>query len=267
MSGGVKVQVIGLGKVGFPTAVHISKFFDVFGYDVDPAARESAAGTISVFASLVEADVYVVDVSTQAGINGKPDMSAIHDICGHVSELSPDSLVSVESTVAVGTCRKVADQFGLRRLVHCPHRFWSADPTKYGVVQTRVLGSLNEQSLEDAKRFYEKLGVPVHAVSSLEVAETVKIAENSYRFVEIAFAESLALACRKHGLPFDEVRKACNTLRRKEHDYQVQVLEARKGIEGDCLPKDIHYLLDLDDSPILSGAIEADRKYRKSLGR
>jgi nucleotide sugar dehydrogenase len=265
LCGLLKVQVIGLGTVGFPTAVHASKFVDVVGYDIDDVKLATASKAMAVAPNLVEADVYVIDVNTRVRCDGKPDMHAIYDVCSHVSKVCPDSLVSIESTVAVGTCRKIAEQFDLKKLVHCPHRFWPFDSARYGVVQTRVLGALNAESMQTGASFYNTLRIPIRGVSSLEVAETAKIAENSYRFVEISFAESLAMACRKHGLPFDEVRGACNTLRREEHGYQVQVLEAKKGIGGECLPKDIHYLLDLDDSPILSVAIEVDRKYRRSV--
>ena len=261
----MKVQVVGLGTVGLPTAMNASKFLEVIGRDVDKVRQEVASKVIPVTESLVEADAYLIDVSTLADQNGNADMSAVYNVCDQVSETSPESLVSIESTVAVGTCRDIAKQFGLSNLVCCPHRFWPADPKRYGAVQMRLIGGLNKESLKSGRNLYNLLRIPVHTVTSLEVAEIAKVVENSFRFVQISFAESVALICKKKGLPFEEIRAACNTLRRKEHDYQVQVLEARRGIGGNCLPKDIRHLLDLDNSPILLGALKTDSNYRASL--
>ena len=257
----MRVQVVGLGTVGLPTALHISKFFETVGYDINVEAESRAAKHgLRVVHSIVNADVYVVAVSTSLKPNGEPDMSAIYDVCKKVSAINRNALVSIESTVLVGTCRKVAEKHGLKRLVHCPHRYWAADPVRHGVVQTRVLGALNEESLEEGKRFYSELGIPAHVVSSIEVAELSKIAENAYRFVQIAFAEELKIICDELKLSFEEVRAACNT------KWNVEVLEARDGIGGHCLPKDTCYLkVNADSTPLLDGAIEADRLYRRHL--
>lgn len=130
----MKVQVIGLGTVGLPSAVHIARFFDVIGYDISRDKLEKASKLITVSSSLSKADAYVIAVST--GINGDNtlDMSAVFDVCAEIAQLQPNALVAIESTVSVGVCRQVAEHFGLKRLVHCPHRYWSGDPVRYGVV-------------------------------------------------------------------------------------------------------------------------------------
>ncbi|MCX7998973.1 MAG: hypothetical protein N3A69_08500 [Leptospiraceae bacterium] len=260
----MKVQVIGLGTVGLPTALLLSQYFDIVGCEINPIAKKRASERIPVKSSIIDADVYVVTVNTGITPDRKPDMSKVYDVCEKISKINANALVLIESTVSVGTCRSVSGKFGLKRLAHCPHRYWSVDPIKYGVVQTRVLGALNKESLDDATHFYSKIGVPLYVVPSLEVAELSKIAENAHRFVEIAFAESLAMVCKKLGISFEEVRKACNTLKRVEYGYQVNILEARCGIQGECLPKDIRYLLFLHDSPLLEGAIKTDAQYMKS---
>jgi UDP-N-acetyl-D-mannosaminuronic acid dehydrogenase len=254
----MKVQVIGLGTVGLPTALHISKFFETVGYDISMEAEAKAARHgLHVEHSITPADVYVATVSTGLKPNGEPDMSAIYDVCGKIATLNRNALISIESTVSVGTCRKVAGKFGLKHLVHCPHRYWAGDPVKHGVVQTRVLGALNEESLEKGKRFYFELGIPVHIVSSIEVAELSKIAENAYRFVQIAFAEELKMVCDELKLSFEEVRAACNT------KWNVKILEARDGIGGHCLPKDIQYLACCHNGPLLKSALITDLSYRR----
>jgi nucleotide sugar dehydrogenase len=258
----LNVQVVGLGTIGLPTAVHVARFFDVIGYDISPEKLEKASRSIAVSRSLSNADVYIVAVNT--GINGDNtlDMSAVFNVCKEIAQLQPNALVAIESTVAVGVCRQIAERFGLRRLVHCPHRYWSGDPVKYGVVQKRILGALNDDSLKAGLEFYSKLEIPVHEVSSLEVAELTKITENACRFVEIAFAESLAMTCSKFAVSFEEVKKACNTLKRPEHGYQIQILEANNGIGGHCLPKDTRYLLSSMRNELLEGAILTDKAYK-----
>lgn len=254
------VSVLGLGTVGLPTAVYISNFFKVRGYDIKQEAVErsisSGIEATTFWSEVSNADIYVITVSTGMTRDGKPDISAIRDVFSKISEDRPSSLVCMESTVPVGTCRSLSEKFGLEYVVHCPHRYWSEDPDNYGVVQPRVLGALNKESLKIGKRFYRLLEIPVHVVSSIEVAEISKIAENSYRFVQISLAEELSLICKKLGLSFKEVREACNT------KWNIEIPEARDGIGGHCLPKDVRYLWGILKSPLLHGAIKADEEYK-----
>jgi len=258
-----KVCVIGLGKVGRPTAMCIhNRGFPVYGYDIDrnKLAELNPITAFSDWSQVPSCGVYVVCVNT-GWKDGKPDMSNIFDACHKIAtkEKGNKPLVCIESTVAVGTCRKVAELFDDVYLAHAPHRFWAEDQENHGVIQERVIGALNRESLVKAKCFYESLGIPLYVVSSLEVAEIIKIAENAYRFVQIAFAEQLRLLCEKYGLSFEEVRRGANT------KWNVNLLEARDGIKGECLPKDIRYLASLGDAPLLKGAIEADKKYIEHL--
>jgi len=258
-----KVCVIGLGNVGRPTAhcIH-ERGFPVYGYDID---KRKTLGlnpitTFSDWSRVPSSNIYIVCVNTNWK-NGKPDVSNMFDVCRKIArkEKGNRPLVSIESTVAVGTCRKVAEMFDNVHLVHVPHRFWAKEQEKHGVVQERVIGALNNESLIKAKGFYESLGIPLYPVSSLEVAELIKITENAYRFVQIAFVEQLRLLCESHGISFEEVRKGANT------KWNVNLLEARDGIKGKCLPKDIRYLASLGDAPLLLGAMETDKKYVEFL--
>jgi nucleotide sugar dehydrogenase len=260
-----EVCVVGLGNVGLPTALHATKYFSVVGYDtnlkaVDLCASQGVLVTEN-WLSIPLTDVYVITVSTGINEGNEPDLSAIYDVCGKIAEKEPEALVCIESTVPVGTSRRVAEKFGLKYVAHCPHRYWAGDPADHGVVQKRVLGALNEESMEKGEWFYSRLKIPYYAVSSLETAEMSKIAENAYRFVQIAFAEELKVICDKLGLLFDDVRAACNT------KWNIKILEGRDGIHGDCLPKDIRYLAHLGKAPLLIGAIKADKAYKRALNR
>lgn len=256
--------VLGLGTVGLPTAVHISKFFRVKGYDLKPEKMEQASSSgvnaTTRWSDVSTADIFVVCASGGTVTQDGCDVSAVHDLLSRVSHDNPSSLVCVESTVPVGTCRDISRSLGLKYVAHCPHRFWHGDPD-FGIAQPRVLGAIDEESLHRSRMFYERLDIPVHPVSSIEVAEISKVAENAYNFVRISFAEDLCLACSKLGLSFDEVREACNT-KLIAPSWKMEILEARDGIGGHCLPKDVRYLWTILKSPLLDGAMKVDEKYR-----
>jgi UDP-N-acetyl-D-mannosaminuronate dehydrogenase len=175
-----------------------------------------------------------------------------------ISERDKNCLVSIESTVPVGTCRKISESYDLRTLVHCPHRYWVEEPMAHGIKQQRVIGAINQQSLEKGLEFYHILDIPVHVCPTIEIAEMCKVAENAYRFVQIAFAEELRRICEDKNISFEEVRTACNT------KWNTEILEARDGIYGSCLPKDIGYLKNMaKNAPLIEGAIITDEIYKK----
>jgi len=256
-----KVCVLGLGVIGLPTALHISKFYDVVGYDINPKAVEKAniKGLKSFYEKIPYADLYVIAVSTCINEDDTPDMSNIHDVCKKITKINAESLICIESTISMGTCRNISEKFSLKNIVHCPHRFWEGDIVNYGIVQTRVFGALNDESYRLGKIFYENQSIPIIEVASIEIAEMCKVAENAYRFVQIAFAEELKIICDKCGLSFEELRDSCNT------KWNIEILEARDGIVGHCLPKDVRYLCNILKSPLLSGAIRADELYKNSM--
>jgi UDP-N-acetyl-D-mannosaminuronate dehydrogenase len=154
----------------------------------------------------------------------------------------------------------LASKYNLKLVVVCPHRWWQHDQVNHGVVQIRVLGSLNQESAVKGTEFYNKLMIPLHKVSTLELAEAAKLVENTDFYVRIAYAEEIKLICDKVGLDFHQLRNAVNT------KWNMDLPEAMKGIGGECLPKDIQFLLSkLPNAPLLRGAIASDAIYRNHL--
>lgn len=197
----LNVCVCGLGRVGVPSALYIrGKGFKVYGYDIE-ARKIEGIETFTNFNEVPKCDVYVITVNTRS----------VSDICEKISEKEHGALICVESTVPVGTCRKVAKTCKFKKLAHVPHRYWAYNPEEFGIRQIRVIGALNELSLEEAILFYEALEIPLFKVSSLETAELVKLAENTARYLQISFAEELKLYCEKLNINFGEVRNAINT--------------------------------------------------------
>ncbi len=253
----VTVCIMGLGNIGLPVARYALKYFPhVIGFDINQQAIVRALNN-GVDSSTVpqRADVYVVCVNTYYR-NGMIDMSAIDSCCRQISALNNDALVCFESTLAVGTARKMSLKHGLSFVAVCPHRWWEDDQENHGVKQIRVLGAYDVETLRKAMEFYSKLEIPVHLVSTLEIAEASKIAENAHRYVEIAFVEELKLIASKNGLDFEEWREAINT------KWNVKLLEARDGIGKECLPKDTAFLSNLSSEfGLLKGAMQTNDAY------
>jgi UDP-N-acetyl-D-mannosaminuronic acid dehydrogenase len=106
------------------------------------------------------------------------------------------------------------------------------------------------------------LSIPMHPVSSVEVAELTKIVENAHRYLQIAFAEELYLYCKSNSISFSELRESLNT------KWNVEVLEPRDGIGGHCLPKDTRMFVNSSNtikSKILQAAMEIDDEYREYI--
>jgi len=263
------VCVIGIGTVGFSTALHIKKHHGVHCYDIDPDKIKKGQRhflSTAEWERIPYTDIYVVCVNTWW--NSKPDMSAVYDVCARVKERGDAKLVCIESTVNVGTCRKVWREIFNKKVAVacCPHRLWPNNPGKYGVRQLRVLGELKSSSEYSSVGFYRSINIPFKLVDPIEVAELAKIAENSYYFMQIAFAEELSMLCEELGLDFISVRDAINTHFRFSHS-EAQLREARDGIGGTCLPKDIRFLNSVSKTPkqLIAAAILADELYKEKL--
>ena len=262
----MRICVLGLGEVGLPTATYFHrKYTEVWGYDIASAAIERAktAGlslSTNNWDEIPLMDVYIVCVTTRLDKNEKPDLTPVFECCEKISKLvDSSSLVSIESTIVPFTSKKINDCIfnGSASLVHVPHRYYGVEPAEHGVKQMRVIGGINDNSLKMGKAFYESVKIPLHVVPSIEVAEMSKIAENASRFVQISFAEELKMVCDQLGLSFELVREACNT------KWNMDLLEAKTGIGGHCLPKDIRYLLSLSNNgTLLKHAIKNDEIYR-----
>jgi len=255
-----KVCIIGLGAVGYPTAMYIhQQGFTTIGYDIIDKNTNEFQSFTKWEDVPSNVDVYTITVNTDWK-NGKPDISAVLDVSKKIANKNKHALVAIESTVPVGTCRTISNEYNLKNLVHVPHRYWASDPINYGVRQNRVIGAINEGSLKNGLAFYNQLKIPLQLCPTIETAEMSKISENAYRYIQVAFAESLALICKENNISFEELRKATNT------KWNVEIFEARDGISG-CLPLSIEYLrwMKKGKAPMLDGAISTDEIYKKQV--
>jgi UDP-N-acetyl-D-mannosaminuronic acid dehydrogenase len=266
------VLIIGLGQIGYSNAEYMTmKGLTVDGYDISEKAIRRALDDqiIRKKASSFEGyDYYIICISTHRPEDMfQPYLDGLFDIATRLArEGKPGALVGIDSTITRGTSQKIKEILGHRlHVVHVPHRFYINEKHDHGVRQTRVIGGCEPCCIEAAKHFYgELLDIPLHPVKSIEVAELCKIVENSYRFMEIAFAEELKLFCDRSGIEFSDLRNAINT------KWNIKVLEPREGIGGHCLPKDSQMFLNLsknliETSSLIDAAKKVDVEYRSHV--
>jgi UDP-N-acetyl-D-mannosaminuronate dehydrogenase len=285
-----RVLVIGLGQLGLPVAEYVKQRegFDVYGYDISSKAMDRAQTTAGIkkATNFSDFDVYILCISThKAEDMFSPQIEGLLSIIDKISkEAKNGALVSIESTIPKGTSKKVFEMLNHRlHVAHAPHRWYALEEQEHGVNQVRVIGGVCDCCLKIAMYFYDgrsenmnnsssssssneekskakSLGIPMHPVSDIEIAELAKIIENADRYLQIAFAEDLYIYCQANNISFPELRDAVNT------KWNVHILEPREGIGGHCLPKDTKMFLQSSKSiksKILQAAIEVDQDYRR----
>jgi len=265
------VGVVGLGYVGLPFAVEKAKVgFRVLGVEQNPvrAAKINRGenyiddvddeelktlvekGLISAdtdFHRVPEMDVVVICVPTPLTKNLTPDLRYVERVTKEVAaRLRPGQLICLESTTYPGTTEEVMlpilESSGLKAeqdffLVHSPER---VDPgnKRYTTRNTsKVVGGIGPDSLEVGIAFYSQTVEKVVPVSSAKVAELVKVFENTFRAVNIALVNELALLCDRMGINVWEVLEAAFT-----KPFGIMPFWPGPGVGGHCIPVDPHYL-------------------------
>ena len=266
-----KILIIGLGEIGYSIAEFLKENdIEADGYDISEAAKIRAldAGVISGIAdNFSDYDYYIIAISTHNPENQfEPYMTSFYQLIETIArEGKPNALISVESTIPYGTTRKILEIVNHRmHVAHIPHRYYNKEKSDHGVRQLRVLGTPKDCCRYVANNFYgDQLGIPIHPVKSPEVAELTKIVENTYRYLQISFAEELKIVCDSKKVDFEELRKACNT------KWNINILENQKGIGGHCLPKDTKMFLSFANGSVskslLETAMVVDMQYRAHI--
>ena len=266
------IGVVGLGYVGLPFAVEKAKIgFRVVGIDrnthrvdkvnagsnyiADVASAELEAVVergllqgVSDFDRVPEMDVVVICVPTPLTKNLTPDLSYVEQVTAEIAaRLRPGQLITLESTTYPGTTDGVMEPIlegtsGLKKgrdffLAHSPER---VDPgnKRYTTKNTnKVVGASDEASLDIATAFYAETIEHVVPVSSAKAAELVKVFENTFRAVNIALVNELAVLCDRMQLDVWEVLDAANT-----KPFGIMPFYPGPGVGGHCIPIDPHYL-------------------------
>jgi len=267
----MKVVVFGQGYVGLPLALAACNAgFDVTGIDVNEEKVFKISSGQSpiedIFSSELNqainsgnfritqevkydntVNIICVCVPTPLGNNHQPDLEVLESAVKDLGQsLKPGMLVIIESTIQPGTTRNVVipileRESGLSRdqflVAYSPERIDPANK-KWKINNTpKLVAGLTEEAAQKAKEFYSKFINQVDICESLEVAETAKLLENSFRLVNISFVNELAIFCQKIGIDINDVVKAAAT-----KPYGFMPFYPSVGVGGHCIPVDPLYL-------------------------
>ncbi|NBT42621.1 MAG: nucleotide sugar dehydrogenase, partial [Alphaproteobacteria bacterium] len=169
-----------------------------------------------------------------------PDMSHVEAVVRQLVNIVPDNaLVILESTSPVGTTRKMAEQFaaagreiGSVSFAYCPERVLPGNIIHELKHNTRIVGGLDEIASERASAIYKQIVSGSVLTCAAEVAEMCKLVENSYRDINIAFANELSMICHSMNIDIQQLIKLAN------FHPRVNILEPGIGVGGHCIPID-----------------------------
>ncbi len=290
------IAVVGLGRVGLPTsAVFAGAGFQVVGVDVrSDVVQNVSRGTVNTneqgleellrrvvgsgrleasteSASVIkESDAVIVCVQTPINDQRKPDLTYLKSACDEVAQgFSKGKLMIVVSTVPPRTMKdvvvKILEEKSGRKcgvdfwLAYCPERITPGRMLQELATGDRIVGSFDTDSAAVAVELLKTVSSGGLSITDCGSAEVAKLAENTFRDVNIAFANELALICEDVSVDVEEVILLANTHPR------VKIHSPGCGVGGPCLIKDPYLLLSarVDDGKL--GIVEASRKMNDSM--
>ncbi len=283
------VNVIGLGYIGLPTALMLASHgVEVVGTDynkelvdtlnagkttfeekgLDELFCDAVKGGIKFTTDYQKTDMYVVSVPTPYdSFSKKVDacyvvaaVNSVLDIC------EKGSIVVVESTVSPGTIdkyvRPAIEERGFVigediHLVHAPERIIPGNMVYELLHNNRTIGADSVEVGEKVKEMYASFCQGEIVVTDIRTAEMTKVVENTFRAVNIAFANELAKICRHDDMDVYEIIKICNMHPR------VNILQPGPGVGGHCISVDPWFLV--GDYPSLTNVINESMKINDSM--
>jgi UDP-N-acetyl-D-glucosamine dehydrogenase len=267
-----RLVIIGMGYVGEALAdLAFQRGLAVDGVEIsDERVRQLAA---KPYRTLLDPGVVagarwvVLAVPTPVDDAHMPDLTALRSACMMVGpHLDPESTVIVESTVAPGTCEKIVTrliQYWIDppRIAHCPERVDPGRDVSLAAVP-RVLAANGSAALDDAVALYTRLlDDPPHVVSDLKTAEMTKIVENSFRDINIAFVNEIAVISQHLDIDVAEVLDAATT-----KPYGFMRHDPGCGVGGHCIPVDPYYLVEAaEKSGFVPRFLKLSREINESM--
>ncbi|PER02693.1 UDP-N-acetyl-D-mannosamine dehydrogenase [Bacillus cereus] len=273
-----KICVMGLGYIGLPTASLLAtKGFQVHGVDVNKNAVEMInSGKVHIYepdldilvkaavqsgklkASLqpAEADIFILAVPTPFKDGHKPDLTYVEAATKSIaSVIKKGDIIILESTSPIGTTEKVAEWILEERsdlttseemhsdkeriyVAHCPERVLPGHILKELVENDRIIGGLDKESTKRTVEFYKQFVKGQILDTNARTAEMAKLTENSFRDVNIAFANELSLICDKLNINVWELIRLAN------RHPRVNILQPGPGVGGHCIAVDPWFIVD-----------------------
>ena len=293
-----RVCVVGLGYVGLPTAAILAtKGFEVIGVDVEPSRVRIvnagatpiaepdldamvngavATGRLRAQEHVSAADAFIIAVPTPLKGDHIPDLGHLRDAVASVAEvLVPGNLVVLESTSPVGTTETVCEWLAEARPdLSYPHSAGEASDVRVAyspervlpgailaelVNNDRIVGGVTPSCAEAARSLYQSFVRGECSVATARTAELVKLTENAYRDVNIAFANEISLVCDTHGIDKWELIELAN------RHPRVDVLRPGPGVGGHCIAVDPWFLA--HGAPELTPLVQTARQVNDGMPR
>jgi UDP-N-acetyl-D-mannosaminuronic acid dehydrogenase len=262
-----KICILGLGYIGLPTAALLAnRGYQVHGVDVvrevvdtinsgkvhiiEPELDtfvQSAVRSGNLKANLFPepSDIFIIAVPTPFKEGNKPDLSYVESAAKSIAPFVEEgNLVILESTSPIGTTekvKKILEDYSVNTesifIAYCPERVLPGQVMKELIENDRIVGGINKISTEKVAAFYSRFVSGEVIKTGARTAELCKLAENSYRDTNIAFANELSLVCDAANINVWEVIKLAN-----KHP-RVNILQPGTGVGGHCIAVDPWFII------------------------
>ena len=270
------INVIGLGYIGLPTALMMASLgVEVVGSDynrelvdtlnagkttfkekgLDELFQAAVAKGIKFTTEYQKTDTYIISVPTPYDkFSKKVDPGYVVAAVKDVMKVCPKgATVVIESTVSPGTIDKfVRPVIKGINLVHAPERIIPGNMVYELLHNNRTIGADSREIGEKVKEYYSSFCQGEIVVTDIRTAEMTKVVENTFRAVNIAFANELARICRHDNMDVYEIIRICNMHPR------VNILQPGPGVGGHCISVDPWFLV--GDYPQLAKVIDESMK-------
>lgn len=293
-----KISVIGLGYIGLPTAaIFASRKHTVIGVDINAQAVDTinrgeihiiepgldivvrsavSAGYLRATTQAEPADAFLIAVPTPFKEHHQPDLSYIKSACEMIAGvLKTGDLVILESTSPVGATEQMSEWLAAARpdlsfphvegeqsdirIAHCPERVLPGHVLRELIENDRIIGGLTDKCSAAAVALYKSFVEGECITTNARTAEMCKLTENSFRDVNIAFANELSMICEKIDINVWELIQLAN------RHPRVKILQPGPGVGGHCIAVDPWFIVSKtpDEAKLIRAAREVNEQKPK----
>ena len=278
------IYIIGMGYIGFPLACLLAKKKKINCIDIDKEKIEKFKNKILPFKeknlknlfikyyskfkfdtkilNVKKHNTYIICVPTPL-IRHKADLKFLYNVFDSLNNLlKKNDLIIIESTIPPKTTEKIYKKYKLYNknvyLAYCPERAIPGNTLKEMKNNHRIIGGINTISSLKAKKIYSLVSKNIILTNSIE-AEISKLAENTYRLVNISLANEINSLCKNFNLKSKDLFKITNLHPR------VNFLKPGIGIGGHCIPIDPLFLNERNNIKLINSSIKTDKKITNSI--